>query len=75
MLGFFGKKDRVTPMNEEEFEGISGALASRVLDAFGITKEQFEKVKAIIDVIEVDQDGDGLEIYIKMKSVTIKIEK
>lgn len=79
MFSIFKKKEEMEvkpePVNEDEFGGLGETLFNKVLGAFGITEEQINKVKAIIDMVEVNQHSDHTELIIRVKSVTIKIDK
>jgi hypothetical protein len=74
MFGLFGKRDN-KPMSNDDFGSIGENLADRVLNAFGISREQLDKVKAIIDMVEVKEYDSHVEIVVNLKTVTIKIDK
>lgn len=50
-------------------------LLNRALDNLGFTKEQVDKVKNILDCIEIKEYADHIEISLNLKHVKINIEK
>lgn len=50
-------------------------IVQKVLDDYGITSEHIEKVKSVINHIEVHEYSDKTEIEIKLKNVKIVIDK
>lgn len=62
------------PSNEPAPE-YGGMITDKILASFGIKSEQVDKVKSIIDMIQITDKGTYQEIVIDLKKITIRIEK
>lgn len=64
-------------MNTEEnqYGSIVESMAKQLLSFLGISEEQVDKVKTIIDNIDIKQENGTTIIEVKTKSVKIIIEK
>lgn len=60
---------------DDNFSGIGNVVAGRLLASLGITQDQLDKVKTIVDNIDVKENDSFTEIIINLKKITIKIEK
>lgn len=60
---------------ENEYGSIVEGVAKQLLSFFGISEEQVDKVKTIIDNIDIKQENGTTIIEVKTKSVKIIIEK
>lgn len=50
-------------------------VIDRLMESLGITQEQVDKVKAIINMVEITDKGDHVEIEVNLKQVKIRIDK
>ena len=55
--------------------GIESMIIQKVMDELGISQEMVDKVKGIIDNIDIQTYGDKTAIEISMKKITITIDK
>tara|TARA_R110002020_G_scaffold334105_1_gene549481 strand:- start:2124 stop:2294 length:171 start_codon:yes stop_codon:yes gene_type:complete len=55
--------------------GIESMILRKVMDELGISQEMVDKVKGIIDNIDIQTYGDKTAIEISMKKITITIDK
>ena len=60
---------------KDEQSGIVSTIIDKVLDRLGISKEMVEKVKTVVDNVDVQEYGDKTVISIDMKKITIVIDK
>jgi hypothetical protein len=61
--------------NDKLYNGMIESIAENLLSFFGISEEQVDKVKAIIDNIDIKQENNQTVIDIKIKNIKITIEK
>lgn len=61
--------------NDNLSGSITSNIAENLLAFFGISQEHVDKVKTIIDNIDIKQDNGITVIDIKLKNVKITIEK
>ena len=59
----------------EQIMGIESMILRKVMDELGISQEMVDKVKGIIDNIDIQTYGDKTAIEISMKKITITIDK
>jgi hypothetical protein len=50
-------------------------ILSRALNQLGLSKQQVDKVKSIIDIIDVEEYTDHIQISINLKNIKIEIKK
>ena len=50
-------------------------IIKKILSDFGITQEQVDKIKAVIDNVDIQQDEETTTIRITTKDITIVINK
>jgi len=50
-------------------------VIDKIMDSLGVTQEQVDKVKAIIDMVDVADKGDRVEVVINLKQIKITIDK
>lgn len=60
---------------DPEYGSVVSSITDKILASFGIKPEQVDKVKSIIDMIQITDKGTYQEIVIDLKKITIKIEK
>lgn len=60
---------------QEQQYAIVGTIIDKVMDRFGISEEMVEKVKTVIDNVDIKQHDDKTVISIDMKKITIVIDK
>lgn len=61
--------------SEDEQSGIVSTIIDKILDRLGISEEMVEKVKTVVDNVDVQKYGDKTVISIDMKTITIVIDK
>lgn len=55
--------------------GILDSVVDKILKEYGITNEHINKVKQVLDFIEVKQDGDKTIVEITLKKISITLDK
>jgi len=55
--------------------GITSVIIDAVMEELGITEEMVDKIKSVIDNIDVQKYGDKTIIEIKTKNISIVIDK
>mgnify|MGYP001460720944 CR=1 FL=1 len=61
--------------SEDEQSGIVSTIIDKILDRLGISEEMVEKVKTVVDNVDVQKYGDKTVISIDMQKITIVIDK
>ena len=64
----------MTP-EDKRYEGLTSIIIKKVMDDLGITQEMVDKIKTIIDNVDVQQDEETTTIRVKTKDITIIINK
>jgi len=54
--------------------GILDSVVQKILDEYGITKQDIEKVKTVIDKIDVSEQDGKTVVEINLKKITITID-
>lgn len=54
---------------------IIDSLIKKIMDDYGITKEHIDKVKSIIDQVDIKEEQDKTIVTINTKNITIIIDK
>tara|TARA_R110000824_G_scaffold164108_1_gene340162 strand:+ start:130 stop:411 length:282 start_codon:yes stop_codon:yes gene_type:complete len=57
------------------YGGLASTIITKIMGDFGITQEMVDKIKTIIDNVDVQQDEDQTIIRIKTKEITVIINK
>ena len=60
---------------EQRYGGLVSTIIAKIMGDFGITQEMVDKIKTIIDNVDVQQDGETTTIRVKTKDITIIINK
>lgn len=55
--------------------GILDSVVDKILKEYGITDEHINKVKQVLDFIDVKQDGDKTIVEITLKKISITLDK
>tara|TARA_R110002072_G_scaffold23044_1_gene80109 strand:- start:16 stop:186 length:171 start_codon:yes stop_codon:yes gene_type:complete len=55
--------------------GITSVIINAVMEELGITEEMVDKIKSVIDNVDVQQYNGKTVIQIKTKNITIVIDK
>tara|TARA_B100001113_G_C21107810_1_gene621743 strand:+ start:408 stop:584 length:177 start_codon:yes stop_codon:yes gene_type:complete len=55
--------------------GILDVFLNKIFDELGIDGETVDKLKAIVDNVDVRKEGDKTYIEISMKKITVVLEK
>ena len=57
------------------YGGLASSIIKKIMADFGITQEQVDKIKAIIDNVNIEQTDETTTIGIQTKDITIVIKK
>lgn len=60
---------------DQRYGGLASSIIKKIMADFGITQEQVDKIKAIIDNVDVDQTEEATTIRIQTKDITVVISK
>ena len=60
---------------DKRYGGLASTIIKKILTDFGITQEQVDKIKAVIDNVDIQQDEETTTIRITTKDITIVINK
>ena len=60
---------------DQHYGGLTSVLLTKIMGDLGITQEMIDKVKTIIDNVDIQQDEDKTTIQVKTKKMTIIISK
>ena len=60
---------------DQRYGGLASTIITKIMGDFGITQEMIDKIKTIIDNVDVQQDEDQTIIRIKTKEITVIINK
>ena len=60
---------------DKRYGGLASTIIKKILTDFGITQEQVDKIKAVIDNVDVEQGEETTTIRIQTKDITIVINK
>ena len=60
---------------DQRYGGLASTIIQKIMGDFGITQEMVDKIKTIIDNVDVQQDEDQTIIRIKTKEITVIINK
>ena len=60
---------------DRRYGGLASTIIKKILSDFGITQEQVDKIKAVIDNVDVEQGEETTTIRIQTKDITIVINK
>jgi len=60
---------------DRRYGGLASTIIKKILSDFGITQEQVDKIKAVIDNVDIQQDEETTTIRITTKDITIVINK
>tara|TARA_Y100000361_G_scaffold152616_1_gene172480 strand:- start:872 stop:1060 length:189 start_codon:yes stop_codon:yes gene_type:complete len=62
-------------MQEDRYGGLTSVIIEKVMSEFGITQEMVDKVKTIIDHVDIQNFEDRTIVSIKTKDISIVISK
>lgn len=60
---------------DRRYGGLASTIVAKIMGDFGITQEMVDKIKTVIDNVDVEQDEDQTTIRLKVKDITIIINK
>tara|TARA_R100001244_G_scaffold99378_1_gene74264 strand:+ start:336 stop:527 length:192 start_codon:yes stop_codon:yes gene_type:complete len=60
---------------DQRYGGIASTIIAKIMEEFGITQEMVDKIKIVIDNVDVQQDEETTTIRVKTKDITIIINK
>jgi len=55
--------------------GITSIILDSVMEELGITQEMVDKIKSVIDNVDIRKDGDQTIVEIKLNNIKIIIDK
>jgi len=67
--------DALEKSGDRRYGGLASTIITKIMGDFGITQEMVDKIKTIIDNVDVQQDEDQTIIRIKTKEITVIINK
>lgn len=60
---------------DQRYGGLASTIIAKIMGDFGITQEMVDKIKTMIDNVDVQQDEDQTTIRVKTKEITVIITK
>ena len=60
---------------DQRYGGLASTIISKIMGDFGITQEMVDKIKTMIDNVDVQEDENQTTIRIKTKEITVIITK
>ncbi len=60
---------------DRRYGGLASTIIKKIMSDFGITQEQVDKIKAVIDNVDIEQGEENTTIRIQTKDITIVINK
>jgi len=67
--------DALEKSGDRRYGGLASTIVTKIMGDFGITQEMVDKIKTVIDNVDVEQDEDQTTIRIKVKDITMIINK
>ena len=61
--------------NEDRYGGLTSVVLKKVMDELGITQKMIDKVKAVIDNVDIQRYDNKTVIELKLKNITVVIDK
>tara|TARA_R100000008_G_scaffold64686_1_gene41726 strand:+ start:588 stop:779 length:192 start_codon:yes stop_codon:yes gene_type:complete len=59
----------------QRYGGLTSVVLKKIMGELGITQEMVDKIKSIVDNIDVQQSDESTTIQIKTKNITVVIDK
>jgi hypothetical protein len=50
-------------------------IVTKVLEGYGIDQKMVDKIKSVVDNIEVNESEEDIEINISLKNIRVRIKK
>jgi len=50
-------------------------IVTKVLEVYGIDQKMVDKIKSVVDNIEVNESEEDIEINISLKNIRVRIKK
>ena len=60
---------------DQRYGSLASTIIAKIMGDFGITQEMVDKIKTMIDNVDVQQDEDQTTIRVKTKEITVIITK
>jgi hypothetical protein len=60
---------------DQRHGGLASTIIAKIMGDFGITQEMVDKIKTMIDNVDIQQDEKTTTIRVKTKEMTIIINK
>ena len=61
--------------NDDRYVGLTSVVLKKVMDELGITQKMVDKVKAVIDNVDIQRYDNKTVIELKLKNITVVIDK
>ncbi len=61
--------------NDDRYGGLTSVVLKKVMDELGITQKMVDKVKAVIDNVDIQRYDNKTVIELKLKNITVVIDK
>ena len=61
--------------NEDRYGGLTSVVLKKVMEELGITQIMVDKVKAVIDNVDIQRYDNKTVIELKLKNITVVIDK
>ena len=60
---------------DDRYGGLTSVVLKKVMDELGITQKMVDKVKAVIDNVDIQRYDNKTVIELKLKNITVVIDK
>ena len=61
--------------DDDRYGGLTSVVLKKVMDELGITQKMVDKVKAVIDNVDIQRYDNKTVIELKLKNITVVIDK
>ena len=61
--------------NDDRYGGLTSVVLKKVMEELGITQKMVDKVKAVIDNVDIQRYDNKTVIELKLKNITVVIDK
>ena len=61
--------------NDDRYGGLTSVVLKKVMEELGITQKMVDKVKAVIDNVDIQRYDNKTVIELKLKNITVVFDK
>ena len=61
--------------DDDRYGGLTSVVLKKVMEELGITQKMVDKVKAVIDNVDIQRYDNKTVIELKLKNITVVIDK